>query len=71
MSDMIDTTKELLDYADLEHMTGVGRRSLQRWTREGTFPHPVLLGRGAISRFRRTDVLKWLAELPNKAGAAA
>jgi excisionase family DNA binding protein len=64
-----DTQKELLTYADLRLLLGYGRRTIQRLVKRG-FPAPVELG-SAAARFRRTDVMKWLENLPQRGTKAA
>lgn len=41
------------------HLTGLGRGSLYRKTKEGIFPKPVKLG-ARCTRWRAGDVMDWL-----------
>lgn len=59
---------DLVSYADLTAWIGVHMRTIQRWQRQGRFPRPIALGgRRGVSRWRRADVLAWLAQVPVRA----
>ena len=55
---------ELLDTHDAAKLLGIGCRTLWRWSRSGICPPPVKIGRGlrAAVRFRRQELLEWIAD---------
>ncbi len=54
----------LYTYTDLERVTGLNVRTLQRLVRaRGAFPQPVDLGTGRRTMFRASDVEQWVAGL--------
>lgn len=57
-------TPELLTSKHAAVLAGVGERTWWRWTRCGLAPPPVKIGLGprAAVRFRRSDILAWIAE---------
>jgi len=57
-------TPELLDTRDAARLLGIGERTLWRWSRSGVCPEPIRLGRGlrAAVRYRRTELLDWIAD---------
>ena len=54
---------ELLTTSEAAQLAGVGERTWWRWTRSGIAPPPLKIGRGLrpAVRFRRSEVLAWMA----------
>lgn len=54
---------ELLTTAQAASLAGVGERTWWRWTRCGLAPAPVKIGIGprAAVRYRRSDLMAWIA----------
>lgn len=54
---------ELLTSRQAAALCGCGERSLWRWSRSGQAPAPVHIGSGprAAVRYRRSDLLAWIA----------
>ena len=54
---------ELLTTAQAAKLAGVSERTWWAWTRSGLAPKPVKIGRGTrpAVRFRRSEVLAWIA----------
>jgi predicted DNA-binding transcriptional regulator AlpA len=59
-----DITPELLTTAQAAKLLGIGTRTLWRWSRSGICPSPVKIGRGlrAAVRYRRAELLQWIAD---------
>ena len=59
-----DPSPELLTVAQACILLGVGRRTLDRWSRSGISPAPLKIGKGlrAAIRYRRTDLMQWIAD---------
>jgi excisionase family DNA binding protein len=55
-----ETAAELLTTAEVAEMLGAGQRSVWRWAHSGVMPAPVRIG--AAVRFRRDEILDWIAE---------
>lgn len=55
---------ELLDTHDAAKLLAIGTRTLWRWSRSGICPPPIKIGRGlrAAVRYRRADLLEWIAD---------
>jgi excisionase family DNA binding protein len=55
---------ELVDSREAAQLLGIGKRTLWRWSRSGICPSPIKIGRGprAAVRFRRADLMEWIAE---------
>ncbi|MGD8451994.1 MAG: helix-turn-helix domain-containing protein [Phycisphaerae bacterium] len=56
----VAVTPELLDVHDVAAVLGCSTRSVCRLAGAGKLPSPVKLGR--LSRWRRAELLTWLAE---------
>lgn len=56
-------TSELLTSKQAASLLAVGERTLWRWSRSGRAPAPLKIGDGPRSavRFRRSDLLEWIA----------
>ena len=54
---------ELLTTAQAAELLAIGERTLWRWSRSGIAPAPMKIGTGlrAAVRFRRSDLLDWIA----------
>jgi excisionase family DNA binding protein len=54
---------ELLTTKQAAELLAVGERTLWRWSRSGLAPRPVKIGLGprAAVRFRRAELMTWLA----------
>lgn len=61
MNSAIET--ELLTTREAATLAGVGERTWWRWTRSGLAPAPLKIGIGprAAVRFRRAELLEWIA----------
>ncbi len=44
-------------------LLGIGRTTLWRWTRQGTFPKPIRMGPRAVG-WRASELQNWLDQLP-------
>lgn len=55
---------ELLTVKQAAQLCGIGTRTLWRWSRSGIAPAPIKIGRGlrAAVRYRRQDLLAWIAD---------
>lgn len=53
------TTPTLIRIPKVESMTGLGRHTIYRKVKDGTFPKPVMLGERA-SVWLETEVEEWL-----------
>lgn len=55
---------ELLTTAQAAELLQCGQRTLWRWSRSGICPRPIKIGRGlrAAVRYRRADLLEWIAD---------
>lgn len=55
---------ELIDTHDAARLLGIGTRTLWRWSNSGLAPAPLKIGRGlrAAVRFRRSELLQWIAD---------
>lgn len=55
-------TPELLTTKQAANLTGVGERTLWRWSRCGIAPPPMKLGNGknGATRYRRADLMAWI-----------
>lgn len=55
---------ELLSEKQAAQLCGIGTRTLWRWSRSGIAPAPIKIGRGlrAAVRYRRQDLLAWIAD---------
>ena len=54
---------QLLRPAQVASLIGVNRTTLWRWTKKGSFPAPVQLGRNAVG-FRQAEVAAWIESRP-------
>lgn len=67
VAEMVQT--ELLTTAEVAKLVNAGERSVWRWSRSGAMPAPVRIG--ASVRYRRSEILAWLAEgCPREKGGA-
>ena len=51
----------LLRLRDVCEIVAVGRSTIWRWVRAGTFPEPIRVGGSAV-RWRLSTIQKWMAE---------
>lgn len=58
------TVPELLTTAEVAKLISAGERTVWRWSRSGAMPAPLKLnpGRQGAVRFRRADILEWIAD---------
>jgi predicted DNA-binding transcriptional regulator AlpA len=54
---------ELLTTPEAAKLAGVGERTWWRWSRSGLAPRPISIGLGTrpAVRYRRSDVMQWIA----------
>jgi predicted DNA-binding transcriptional regulator AlpA len=52
---------ELLTTAQAAQLCGIGERSLYRHSRSGAAPAPVKIGGSGTVRYRRSELLAWIA----------
>ena len=59
-----DIVPELLSTSEAAKLIGCGERTLWRWSRCGLAPKPLQIGLGTRPsvRFRRSDLLAWIAD---------
>jgi predicted DNA-binding transcriptional regulator AlpA len=59
-----DIVPELLDTHQAARLVNCGERTLWRWSRSGIAPAPIKIGRGlrAAVRYRRAELLEWIAD---------
>lgn len=55
---------ELIDTHDAALLCGIAERTIWRWSNSGLMPAPIKIGRGlrAAVRFRRSELLEWIAD---------
>lgn len=53
----------ILRYPEVQAVTGLSRKSIERRLRAGTFPKPVKLGARAVG-FRSDEVEAWIKNRP-------
>ena len=53
----------VLRYPDVQRMTGLSRKTVERRLKAGDFPVPVRLGRRAVG-FLADEVERWIRERP-------
>ena len=51
--------RKLLKVNDLTELLGIGRATLSKWRKDGTFPDPVKLGTKMVA-WREEDIDAWL-----------
>lgn len=56
---MADEQSRMIGVAAVLAETGMSRRTIERWVRDGRFPRPYKLG-GSTLRWRRADVEWWI-----------
>ncbi len=66
MPDRPQLTPELLDADACAAMSGLSRRTWLKLASTGEAPRPVELPVLRMTRWRRADVLAWIAELPSR-----
>ncbi len=60
---------ELLKLSDIKNKLSVSYSTLYRWIEEGSFPKPLVFGKGeknATTRYVRKEVEDWLADRPRE-----
>ncbi|MBA4016457.1 MAG: DNA-binding protein [Pirellula sp.] len=50
----------LLTTAEAARLSGIGERTLWRWSRSGIAPAPIKIGGSAV-RYRRRDIEAWIS----------
>ena len=61
----------LLSYGQVAALLGVCRKTVERRVRrDPKFPKPVTVGTDRIHRFHRSEVEKWIADLPRVQAAS-
>jgi prophage regulatory protein len=51
------------------HITGLGRNTVYRRMREGTFPKQVRIGPNSVA-WRESEIIRWMSDpIPNDRGA--
>ena len=65
---MSKSEPKILRLPEVARLTGLGKTTIHRRYRDGTFPRPLRLGPKSIG-WRREEILEWLESLP-RAGAA-
>ena len=63
-------TKRLLNRAEVEAKTGLGRSTIYRLMRQGEFPTPIKIGPRAV-RWPQSELDEFLAQRPRATGDAA
>jgi prophage regulatory protein len=58
---MINEVAKILRVTDFKKLFGIGRHTIYRWEREGTFPKRVKLG-NKLYGWQEQEVLKWLQD---------
>jgi len=63
MTETIPIVSELLTTKQVAKLLGIGERTLWRWSRSGLAPSPIKFGDGrkAAVRYRRAELLDWIA----------
>jgi len=61
MSTVEPVVPELLTTKQAAALCGCGERSLWRWSRSGRAPAPLRIGGSAATRYRRAELLEWIA----------
>ena len=63
MTDTPSITPELLTTCKAADLTGIGERTLWRWSRSGLAPAPIKIGHGLrpAVRYSRQEILDWIA----------
>ena len=61
------TTDRLLHLSEVLSRTALGRSSIYRKMRDGSFPEPLKVGVRAV-RWRESEIEGWLAARPRAAG---
>ena len=49
---------QLIPQRDVAALIGVRRETIWKWSRDGSFPKPIRIGR--LTRFRQVEVLAWI-----------
>lgn len=65
---MGNTRKEMLTVREVAEWTSLGRSSIWRLVKDGSFPRPVKVSPGA-TRWRRVDLEQWRDGLSGEARA--
>ncbi len=63
------TTDRLLRLAEVRTRTALGRSTIYRKMRDGSFPEPLKIGDRAV-RWRESEIEAWLAARPRATGDA-
>ena len=63
-------TDRLLNRAEVETKTGLGRSTIYRLMRQGEFPTPIKIGPRAV-RWPQSELDDWLASRPRATGETA
>ena len=63
------TTDRLLRLSEVLTITSLGRSTVYRKMRDGTFPEPLKIGVRAV-RWRQAEISNWLAACPRATGEA-
>jgi prophage regulatory protein len=58
----------LLRCPSVTHVTGLGRSTIYKKMKEGTFPRPLKISVRHVA-WREQDILDWIAELPTSQGS--
>ena len=61
------TTDRLLRLSDVRTLTALGRSTIYRLMRDGSFPEPLKIGPRAV-RWRESEIEAWLASRPRATG---
>ena len=59
----------LLRLSEVLHVTGLGRNTVYRRMREGTFPKQVRLGPNSVA-WRQSEIAQWMSSLPVEDGSS-
>ena len=63
------TTDRLLRLGEVQIRTALGRSTIYRKIRDGSFPEPLKIGDRAV-RWRESEIEAWLAARPRATGDA-
>ncbi|MFH1740573.1 MAG: AlpA family phage regulatory protein [bacterium] len=68
--DLIPKEIQLLDVSQVAIATGLGIRTIFRWSKAGKFPSPVVRD-GKIVRWRERDIADWIEKQEQQIAAGA
>lgn len=63
----VDSTDRFMRLDEVLHTTGLGRNTVYRRMREGTFPKSIKIGPNSVA-WLESDILRWMTEAVRASG---